>query len=75
MSASKAADTTRDYVDHLADIAIFADETGGTLDIAWSFFIPRSFVCRVAQHLDRVTPRSLGYRTKAPPVRKRQLQA
>lgn len=33
MSASKAADTTRDDVDHLADIAIFADETGGTLDI------------------------------------------
>ena len=30
MSASKAADTTRDdEVDHLADIAIFADETGG----------------------------------------------
>ena len=37
-------------------------------------FHSRSFVCRVAQHLDRVTgTRSLGYRTKAPPVRTRQL--
>jgi hypothetical protein len=29
---AEAADTIKDYVDHLADIAIFADETDGTLD-------------------------------------------
>ena len=29
---AESADTIKDYVDHLADIAIFADETGGTLD-------------------------------------------
>jgi len=28
----ESADTIKYYVDHLADIAIFADETGGTLD-------------------------------------------
>jgi hypothetical protein len=29
---AEAADTIKDYVDPLADIAIFADETGGALD-------------------------------------------